>query len=122
MAGTAGKCVWLLLRSPGFPMKSSLMPRRTLTTLYYRQLGAALKIRYSLVRPYCSGKEPPAEKKPSLADELLTAKVKAKEDPAATEDEDEKEERERTWRAMKWTFVGFGVMVITFGGIVIWTW
>lgn len=115
----------LLLKSPVLSLKNSPQLKRTLPTLYYKQLGSVLRLRYDLVRPYCSVKEPPpppAEKKPSLADELLSAKVKATEEPGSTEDKDAKEEQERTRRAMKWTFVGFGVMVIWAGGIFMWTW
>lgn len=63
----------------------------------------------------------------SLAEELLAAKVKGGpegQEAAQGEQTSEKsqQEREKTYRTLKYSFIAFGVMMSSMGGFLIWSW
>ena len=89
---------------------------------------SARKFSISSLRPASNKNEKLSNKSSlGLADELLASKVQNTSDNknnegSGTDEAKEKEERERAWRAMKFSFVAFGVMVTSMGSMLIYTW
>lgn len=82
----------------------------------------ACTAQHSLLRHASSSKPP----RPSLAEELLAAKVPPGQDQQEAQQEQpgekSEQEREKTFRTLKYSFLAFGVMMTGMGGFLIWSW
>lgn len=113
----------LLFRSNVLSVRTLRIPQKTLWTLSGRGWAArvrALTAQHSLRH---AGSNPPRQ---SLAEELLAAKVKGgqegQEAQAEQDSEKSQQEREKTYKTLKYSFLGFGVMMTGMGGFLIWSW
>lgn len=116
------RCAHLLLRSHVLSVRTFKI-QKTLWTLSGRgwaarigAWGAQHSIRHSGSKP----------QQPSLAEELLAAKVKGgqegQEGQSEQPGEKSEQEREKTYRTLKYSFLAFGVMMTSMGGFLIWSW
>ncbi|XP_076042401.1 mitochondrial import inner membrane translocase subunit TIM50-C-like [Oratosquilla oratoria] len=72
---------------------------------------------------YCTKQDSTSSKQSiGLADQLLSSKVQSEGKDGKSESESEKEEHERKWRAMKFSFIFFGVMMSGMGTFLIYSW
>lgn len=115
-----------------FVLKNLTVPHRTFCSLSHRQFRNVVRAgsgsRWLAFHKYSTKNG--TEKTPGsmgLADELLSAKIQSEPKDKRTEgqehtDQSREKEREKTWRALKLSFITFGVMVTSMGGFLIWTW
>ncbi|KAG7163915.1 mitochondrial import inner membrane translocase subunit TIM50-C-like [Homarus americanus] len=121
------RCSYLLLR-PSFFRNSNRTLCRSVTQ---EVTGGRRRLTWLTLHRYSTQNIAP--EKPSsvgLADELLAAKIQAEPQERRTEEggeegqssEKEQQEKEKTWRTLKYSFIAFGVMVTGMSGVLIWSW
>ncbi|XP_045585084.1 mitochondrial import inner membrane translocase subunit TIM50-C [Procambarus clarkii] len=134
MAALRSSCL-VLLRNCSITLVTPSLPHRTLSRVTQRRVasaaGATSGLKWVALRSYASRSVGPDKSAGSvgLADELLTAKVHGELKEQTTEDQQQGEqnnekqkEKEKTWRTLKYSFIGFGVMMTGMSGFMIWTW
>ncbi|XP_053647074.1 mitochondrial import inner membrane translocase subunit TIM50-C [Cherax quadricarinatus] len=122
-------CSRVLLRNTLLSLTNPSLPRSVFCSVTYRQLRSAVTastgIRWVTLRKYSTNKLGP-DKTVSLADELLASKLQPQPDHKTQHDEQnskkEQQEKEKTWRTLKYSFIGFGVMMTGMSGFLIWSW
>ncbi|KAK8401386.1 hypothetical protein O3P69_002864 [Scylla paramamosain] len=120
------RCAHLIFQKNVFSVRTFRISQRTLWTLSRRGWVARLGAWRDLpgVRPCSSDSSKPRQH--SLAEELLASKVTQGQDSQEGHGEQSSEktqqEREKTYRTLKYSFIAFGAMMTSMGGFLIWSW
>ena len=118
------RCAHLLFRKNVLSVKTFRVSQRTLWTLSRRGWGAWFGACGDLpgVRSCTSDSSKPKQHR--LAEDLLASKVTHDGQEWQGEQSSEKtqQEREKTYRTLKYSFIAFGAMMTSMGGFLIWSW